>query len=292
MEEQKKSKTSVLGTEVPKSWNEILKCQAEEIIKQNSIMIEQNTLLMELTERKQHQVIDDIEVLNDAYRMFELGTRFEHEFSNTESNIICADPSSYDTAVHRHNFAVASLNEKITQYEELFRRSITDSDFTCLKNGGHGLKQSFESRVDELVENLGSRTLKEMERKAYLKDSIQFFNGLAYFSIAGLVNVHRIRLEGGKAVFNKEDAQLLMEDEYGLDLSKKEYAGLIVKFNNLKRAYDDLYAHVNSNKSVIKIDPSKEALITMQGNRSLITIDPSDGMTMNIKPLIGRTWIG
>jgi hypothetical protein len=294
MAKQNKSKASVPGTEIQKSWDEILKCQAEEIIKQNSIMIENNAFLIEQIERTQQQGVDNISAAAASHHGPELETFSEHEFSSNEPNIVCADPSSYDTAVHRHEFAVKSLNEKITQYEELFKRPITDSDFTLLKNGGHGLKQSFETRVDELVENLGSRTLQEMERKAYLKDSISFFNELAYFSIAGLVSIHRIRLEGGKAVFNKNDAERLMHDEYGIDLSKPEYAGLIVKFNNLKRAYGDLYAHINSNKSVIKIDPGKEALITFGGNRSLITIDPSNafGMTINIRPLIGRVWIG
>jgi hypothetical protein len=215
-----------------------------------------------------------------------------------ESNFVCVRPIQYQNALSKYLSATRSLNDKIGDYEEVFGQQITEIDFTALKrNDQRALKASYEAVVESKVAEIKSPTLKAMDRKAYLTDGVKFFNGMAYWFVdPGNVKAERIRLENGKAVFNKVDAEKLMQEEFAINFSSPAYSGMLDKFNTLKQAYDDLCDHLVNEKDVIKINPKKEHLIRHDGYNinSLIYLSHTNGfeMCLNMETLIGRNWVG
>jgi hypothetical protein len=216
---------------------------------------------------------------------------------NTETpiqpNFVCINPIDFNRSVSEHETWAKELNARIIQYEAVFDQEITQNHFDLLKNNEvNSLKEALKTNVYDRINHIKSPIKREAERKFLMSDSHDFFNIMVISHIGGRItyfDVNRLRLVEGKAVFDKSDAQKLLEDRYSVDTNGSGYAGLFDKFEAMKEAYDDFCQYLVENKETIKINPRREAIIRDSG---LISISfNTREMILNTRSLSGRHWV-
>lgn len=212
-----------------------------------------------------------------------------------DAEIVCLDPMAFSQAVSYHKDAAKYINEDIAQYETLFQEGINEQDFQYLRRREvSSLRRSYSEAISKRVGSIRSASIRELDSRAYQKDGSDFFNGLANSQFfpghtTGVLEIDRIRLIDGRAVFDQTDEQKLLLDKFSLNLSAPEYKELLAKFQMIKTAYDDFVHHLLSSKDVIKINPKYEKIF---GDRGLISIDfETKEMMLNFGKLTNRRWV-
>ena len=210
------------------------------------------------------------------------------EFDPSEQLVI-SDQYGYERSKSGHENFARLLNTTMSEFSQLTGEEITEADrdmFLCFDE--KQIKQTYLDRVRLKCRDIFPESIRQEHEKAYLKSTLQFFSTflISKFEPASRIqNVphfdrRRIRFVDGKAVFNEEDAHLLLREKFCVDFGDPNIKALLGQFQRLSRQYDRFRKFLEENSSVYGIEPSTEPLIGQYG--ALIELDPTKSLKMKL----------
>jgi len=210
---------------------------------------------------------------------------------DSAQRLVISDQYGYESSVNSHKGFADLLNCTMNEFRKLTGEEIAESDrdmFLCFDQ--KRIKKTYYEKVKLKCEGIFPESLRQEHEKAYHKSTSEFFR---IFLIAKFepscrmrstphFDLRRIRFVDGKALFNQEDADLLLREKFAIDFAAPPMRALSLEFHKLNKQYEKFRKFLEENISDYEIDLSSELLIGQNG--ALIEIDSGNEHQLRLNP--------